>query len=187
MTSYSFGGKFFITEGASGQPRRIRDLCREQGVGEPLIDVSESWVTTTFMRLITESEEEAGDRSTPSRHQVTAQVDRNLQEDPNTLSNNMLQILSGCLKDLTAQVTAQVVWHCRLPRFANEIMEFPGLKHRKTFRVNDVQPLMDAGWLEMTIPERPTGNSSPNSTNSRVHGWRLPLAALFDPADGLVP
>ena len=124
--------------------RRIRDLCREHGVAEPLIEVSESWVTTTFRRPVTESEEEAGDSSALSRHQVTAQVDRNLQEDPNTLSNNMLYIISGCLEDLTAQVTAQVVWHCRLPRFANEIMEFLGLKHRKTFRVNYLQPLMEA-------------------------------------------
>ena len=71
----------------------------------------------------------------------------------------MLQILSGSLEDLTAQVTAyQVVWHCRLPRFANEIMEFLGLKHRKTFRVNYLQPLMEAGWLEMTIPDKPTSS-----------------------------
>ena len=31
--------------------RRIRDLCREHGVAEPLIEVSRaSWVTTTFQR-----------------------------------------------------------------------------------------------------------------------------------------
>ena len=101
---------------------------------------------------------QVGTRSAPSRHQVTAQVDRSLKEDPNTLSDNMLQILSGSLEDLTAQVTAQVVWHCRLPRFANEIMEFLGLKHRKTFRVNYLQPLMEAGWLEMTIPDKPTSS-----------------------------
>ena len=50
--------------------RRIWDLCREHGLGEPVIEVSESWVTTTFRRPITESEEEAGDRSALSRHQV---------------------------------------------------------------------------------------------------------------------
>ena len=67
-------------------------------------------------------------------------------------------MLSDALEDLTAQVTAQVVWHCRRTRFANEIMEFLGLKHRKTFRVNYLKPLMEAGWLEMTIPDKPTSS-----------------------------
>ncbi len=30
--------------------KRIRDLCREHGVGEPIIEVSEHWVTVTFRR-----------------------------------------------------------------------------------------------------------------------------------------
>ena len=30
--------------------RRIRDLCREHGVAEPVIDVSNHWVITTFPR-----------------------------------------------------------------------------------------------------------------------------------------
>ena len=30
--------------------RRIRDLCREHGVQEPIVDVSEHWVTVTFQR-----------------------------------------------------------------------------------------------------------------------------------------
>ena len=81
--------------------RRIRDLCREHGVPEPLIEVSDSWVTTTFRRPVTESlqvaddrsapgQYQVGTRSAPGRHQVTAQVGGILQEDSNTLSNNML-------------------------------------------------------------------------------------------------
>ena len=149
--------------------RRIRDLCREHGVAEPLIDVSKSWVTTTFRRPVTESLQVADDRSAPGRYQVgtrpapgrrqvTAQVDRILQEDSNTLPDNRLHMLSDALEDLTAQVTAQVVWHCRRSRFAIEIMEFLGLKHRKTFRANYLKPLMDSGWLEMTIPDKPTSS-----------------------------
>lgn len=30
-----------------------------------------------------------------------------------------------------------------------------GLKHLKTFRTNYLQPLLDAGWLEMTVPDKP--------------------------------
>ena len=29
------------------------------------------------------------------------------------------------------------------------------LKHPKTFRTNYLRPLLDAGWLEMTIPDKP--------------------------------
>ena len=47
--------------------RRIRQLCRDYEVAEPLIDVSENWVTTTFARPV----EHAADRGT--RH-ATPQV-----------------------------------------------------------------------------------------------------------------
>ena len=66
--------------------------------------------------------------------------------------------LENSLEDLTAQVTAQVAWHCRVPRMAKEIMDCLGLKHWKTFRTNYLQPLLDAGWLEMTLPDKPTSS-----------------------------
>ena len=44
--------------------RRIRDLCREHGVAEPVIEVSDSWVTTTFKRPT----DQLGTKSGPSRH-----------------------------------------------------------------------------------------------------------------------
>ena len=56
--------------------RRIRVLCREQGLGEPVIEVSESWVTTTFQRPTPEvgtrtgPKQESGTKSALSRHQV---------------------------------------------------------------------------------------------------------------------
>ena len=116
--------------------------------------LSELWVTTTFPRPTAQ----VGD-------QGTAQVERNAQEDPNTFSNSTLQRLANRLEDLTAQVTAQVVWHCRVPRVAKEIMDCLGLKHWKTFRTNYLQPLLDAGWLEMTIPDKPTSSKLPSGTS----------------------
>ena len=32
------------------------------------------------------------------------------------------------------------------------------LKHWKTFRSNYLQPLLDDGWLEMTVPDKPTSS-----------------------------
>ena len=40
--------------------RRIRHLCREHGVQEPIIDVSEHWVTVTFQRPAAQRSEAAG-------------------------------------------------------------------------------------------------------------------------------
>ena len=37
--------------------RRIRDLCRDHSVAEPLNKVSENWVTTTFARQVEHAEE----------------------------------------------------------------------------------------------------------------------------------
>ena len=60
--------------------RRIRQECRDYGVAEPLIEVSEHWVTTTFRRpnahagedVIVQREGSPGAKpeSAPSRHQV---------------------------------------------------------------------------------------------------------------------
>lgn len=79
----------------------IRNLCREHGVAEALIEVSESWVSTTFPRP-----------------------------------------------------TAQVVWHCRVSRTARETGP-AAIEALEDVRKNYLQPLRDAGWLEMTIPDKP--------------------------------
>ena len=39
-----------VVENIGSGIRRIRDLCRDRGVAEPTIDVSEHWVTVTFSR-----------------------------------------------------------------------------------------------------------------------------------------
>ncbi|MXW69342.1 MAG: hypothetical protein F4Z61_05370 [Acidimicrobiia bacterium] len=131
--------------------QRIRDLCHEHGVAEALIEVSESWVSTIFPRVTAQVET----KSRSSREQETIQVERMAKIDPKVFSNSTLQRLANILEDVTAQVTAQVVWHCREPRTAGEIMALVRLKHLKTFRTNYLQPLLDAGWLEMTIADKP--------------------------------
>ena len=56
---------------------------------------------------------------------------------------------------VTAQVIAQVAAFCRKPKSAKEIMAKLGLKHWKTFQANYLTPLIAAGVLERTIPDKP--------------------------------
>ena len=98
--------------------RRIRDLCQEHGVAEPLIEVSDSWVTTVFRRPV----EQVGTKSAPSRHQVV--------------------ILRNCLSEKTILA----------------LMKGLGRSDRTKFRNQVLKPLLEAGWLEMTIPDKPTSS-----------------------------
>ncbi len=132
--------------------RRIRNLCRDYGVAEPEFEVSEHWVTTIFQRPI----EQSG-------AQDTAQAGRLMRNSPNILKDNRLILLSHKLEQraeqVTAQAIAQVIVFCEEPRAAREIMSVLGLKHWKTFQSNYLKPLLKSGWLEATIPDKPT---SPN-------------------------
>ena len=47
-----------VVENIGSGIKRIRDLCREHGVAEPHIDVSEHWVTVTFPRPAAQSDEQ---------------------------------------------------------------------------------------------------------------------------------
>lgn len=50
--------------------RRIRELCRDYGIAEPIIDVSENWVTTTFARQVEHAALQVPDKSPASTLQV---------------------------------------------------------------------------------------------------------------------
>ncbi|MDQ6952046.1 MAG: hypothetical protein Q9M15_00770 [Mariprofundaceae bacterium] len=44
---------------------------------------------------------------------------------------------------------------CQQPRFITEMMDYLGLKHRTYFRRKILNPLLDMGRLELTIPDKP--------------------------------
>lgn len=65
------------------------------------------------------------------------------------------QVTAQATAQVTAEVTAQVVAFCTEPKSAKEIMAALGLKHWKTFQINYLNPLLEAGILERTIPDKP--------------------------------
>ncbi|MES9858399.1 MAG: Fic family protein [Sedimenticola sp.] len=76
-----------------------------------------------------------------------------------------------------AQGAAQVILFCDEPRAAREIMSALGLKHWKTFQSNYLKPLLKSGWLEATIPDKPT---SPNQKYRITDRSKALLAQLED-------
>ena len=124
--------------------RRIRDLCRDYGVAEPRIEVSEHWVTTVFARpdlgagkadRVDPHPDAGGWRDggrTPGRHQVTPHV--------------------------TPHVTPQVrrLLKCLdRERSGMEILTLMALKDRKHLRSHYLLPALEAGLIEMTVPDKP--------------------------------
>ena len=112
--------------------RRIRQLCHDYEVAEPLIAVSENWVTTTFTRPVEPGTEGETRRVTPqvppkyppSTPQVTLQV------------KSLVCCLDG------EQTRA-------------EILQRLGLKDRRNLANEYMQPALAEGLVEMTIPDKP--------------------------------
>ncbi len=116
---------------------RVIDACKRHGAAPPIFEEHQGFVVVTF-----KAEMVAGAATPHETAQVTGQV-------------------GG---QVTGQVIEQVLLFCRTPRKAIEIRELLGLKHRETFAANYLRPLIEAGLLALTIPDKP---------RSRLQKYRL--------------
>ena len=114
---------------------RIRGLCREYGVTEPRIEVDDNWVTLVFERktemVDLKEDGEVGTKLGPSRDQAGTKP---------ALSRHQAEILHKCFVDTGI----------------SELMTITGRKNRTKFRDQVLGPLLEAGLIEMTIPDKPT-------------------------------
>jgi len=106
---------------------RVIDECRRYGVEPPTFSEEAGSLIVTFKAPIAPS---PGAKSAPSRHQVGTKSE---------LSQQLLLILQYCS-------AAQTI---------TELMGLCGRKDRTKFRNRAIRPLLDAGLLEMTIPDKP--------------------------------
>lgn len=53
------------------------------------------------------------------------------------------------------QRLAELIEFCGMPHSKREIMDFLGLTDSKNFRKRYLVPLLNAGKIEMTIPDKP--------------------------------
>lgn len=144
----------YIERMGTGTRDMIR-LCREAGLREPEYAVRDGLVQTLWRPQQPESA-----KPTP---QVTPQV--------NQPDYRPLEQLAVALAVATPQVTPQVAMQvtqllqaAMTPLSREDLQRQVGLADRKHFREVLLNPLLAAGWLEMTIPETP---------QSRLQKYRL--------------
>ena len=106
---------------------RVIAMCREAGIAPPKFEEITGAAVVTFKVNVLGADR----KPTQVTAQVTAQV--------------AAQVTS---------VTAQVAEFCREPQSSKAIMAVLCLKHWKTFQSNYLLPLIKAGILERTIPDK---------------------------------
>jgi predicted HTH transcriptional regulator len=106
----------------------------------------------------------------PVAGQVTAQ--------DNSLQVQILSVLADALgipsAQVTAQVTAQVAktLEAASEAAARETLQAAvGMKHREHFRKAYLEPLLNAGWLERTIPDKPTSRLQEYRLTDKGRAW----------------
>ena len=160
-----------VVENIGSGIRRIRDLCREHAVAEPVIDASQHWVTVTFPRSVIplptrnppEIRREAGARPRttglalePSTAKGPETETGGLESAKDSVSKSLDQRVLALLLDelLSRSPIAKALRRQSVPAGLNRV-----LRH-----------LLSDGRIPYTIPEKP---------NSRLQKYRITHARGF--------
>lgn len=82
------------------------------------------------------------------------------------------QVTGQVTAQVTGQVTAQVariLKAAKTPKTRGELQDAAGISHREHFRTAYLQPLLSAGWLERTIPDKPRSRMQRYRTTEAGH------------------
>ena len=107
--------------------------------------------------------------------QVTGQVTPQVAPQDNMLYHSVLRELAAVLSMVTPQVTGQVVSVLEVvavedkPRVA--LQEAAALKDREHFRESYLEPLVNAGWLARTIPDKPASRLQTYRLTEKGRAW----------------
>ena len=96
--------------------------------------------------------------------QATTPVTAQAVSESNVIKAKILQELADALEIPNAQVTAQVVKVLNAAvneaKTREELQSAADIAHREHFRKFYIEPLVKAGWLERTIPDKPTNRNT---------------------------
>ncbi|MBI2927888.1 MAG: DUF4062 domain-containing protein [Verrucomicrobia bacterium] len=160
----------YIERMGTGTRDMIR-LCREAGLREPEYAIRDGFVQTL---------RRPAPQATP---EVTQQVTTQAAAQDKALYSAVLEQLAEALGIPTAQATAQAtaqvgkILDCadaEAGQTREELQAAADIAHREHFRKAYLEPLITAGWLERTIPDKPT---SPNQKYRLTNKGRAWLAA----------
>lgn len=71
----------------------------------------------------------------------------------------------------TAQAEPSLLAFFAEPKTSKEIQDALGLRHRETFLDNDLTPMLEAGLLERTIPDKPTSPKQKYLLTDKGRTW----------------
>jgi len=81
-------------------------------------------------------------------------IDTTLTEQLNTTPQATPQVTPQAVIDVL-QKHPDLVTFCQMPRSRVELQAFCNLKDREHFRKTVLKPLLEAGWLIQTLPDKP--------------------------------
>lgn len=186
---YSMLARMGLVAGIGSGIRRMKSLCREYGVLEPRIEVSATEVTISFRRppairfqpsgiddddfaaiqasLFAVQDAEARGPEGP----VDEVGDTGSQPSPYRYHTGLMQAWE---RKTTVQVR-ELVRVLDRDRSRVQILQGLGLRNRSNLVVNYLRPALDAGLIEMTIPDKPTSGRQRYRLTAMGHELRLAL------------
>ena len=160
-----------VMENIGSGIRRVRDLCREHGVAEPMIDVSEHWVTVRFTRPVVpvgEREPRESGRKPAARLETTGPGLESLTAGRLEIGTVGLKSASASvLESLDERVLALLVVE---PLSRSGIAKALGHQSVSAGLNRVIRHLLRDGRIAYTMPEKP---------NSRLQRYRITQAGRF--------
>ena len=147
-----------VVENIGSGIKRIYELCLEHGVAEPTIDASEHWVTVTFPRPAGQVEPEQTAVVDEKRGRVSAAAGDRLEAEPESRLAGTKSAPSNRPHGTQSSLSrhqVEILYNCLSEKAISELMPLTGRSDRTKFRNQVLKPLLESGWLEMTVPDKP--------------------------------
>ena len=186
---YGMLARMGLVGGIGSGIRRMKSLCREYGVPEPRIEVSGTGMTISFRRppaiRLQPSGIDDDDFGSMQASLFTPQdaekegPEGSVDEVSDTRSRPLPHgYHTGLAQVWERKTTVQVRELVRVldrDRSRVQILEGLGLRNRSNLVVNYLRPALDAGLIEMTIPDKPTSGRQRYRLTAMGHELRLAL------------